>query len=393
MSKANETKHTHIANGLNFSLLVTSVSFSFALFCDDTCFENSLIEFQTNGMPFDLKSVDSSPVLYGTVMKWNWKTYGNSSASVPGKLILGDNGERCFFSNSCKPGGACTGLKMVSFRFGGAKNPPDNVNCVRMLPLVDEHERNPSIVSADFDIKMAADCCNPFDKWSDWKWWSSSICCDVLRIHLSVRPDIEIPPLALSVDECADVERTNWRMCFCWAVKNAPCDEDDESGCCKKLVNLLFMVPPEDELVVVVLENFCTCFSVTILTVDCAFNCCTNVDDAPDNDCWSIYVDAEELDDCKLWLRVFDLFVLVADFTLFTVVAVDVEVVVDNLSSSSSSFGSPGAVIIYFGGSASSTDMICLLIFVHFAFILNIFLFQVPFFLLIYWTLRKIHYL
>ena len=52
---------------------------------------------------------------------------------------------------------------MVSLRFGGAKNPPLNVNCVRILPDVAEHDRNPSIVSADLEIRMAADCCNPFD--------------------------------------------------------------------------------------------------------------------------------------------------------------------------------------------------------------------------------------
>lgn len=34
------------------------------------------------------------------------KTYGNRSASGPGKLIRGDNGERCFLSKSCRPGGA-----------------------------------------------------------------------------------------------------------------------------------------------------------------------------------------------------------------------------------------------------------------------------------------------
>lgn len=34
------------------------------------------------------------------------KTYGNRSASVPGKLMRGDNGERCFRSKSCSPGGA-----------------------------------------------------------------------------------------------------------------------------------------------------------------------------------------------------------------------------------------------------------------------------------------------
>lgn len=53
---------------------------------------------------------------------------------------------------------------MVNFRFGGAKNPPDNVSWVRMLPdVVDEQDRKPSIVSADLEIKMAADCCKPFE--------------------------------------------------------------------------------------------------------------------------------------------------------------------------------------------------------------------------------------
>lgn len=61
------------------------------------------------------------------------KTYGNRSASGPGKLIRGDSGERCFLSNSCKPGGAWIGLKMVSLRFGGAKNPPDSVRCGRVV--------------------------------------------------------------------------------------------------------------------------------------------------------------------------------------------------------------------------------------------------------------------
>ena len=92
----------------------------------------------------------------------------------------------------------------------------------------------------------------------------------MLRIHFSALDEMEIPPAALSVDECADVERTNWRTCFCCAVKNcAPCDVAVVSGCCKKLVNLLFVPLADVELVVVVLlENFCTCFSVTIFMLD-----------------------------------------------------------------------------------------------------------------------------
>lgn len=92
-----------------------------------------------------------------------YETYGKSSVSVPGKLIRGDNGERFFLSRSWRPGGAWIGLKMVSFRFGGAKNPPDSVSWVRILLDVVDDDRIPSMVSADFEISMAADCCNPFE--------------------------------------------------------------------------------------------------------------------------------------------------------------------------------------------------------------------------------------
>lgn len=302
----------------------------------------------------------------GRTRQWNriymfMITYGNSSASGPGKLIRGDNGERCFFSISCSPGGAWTGLKMVNLRFGGAKNPPDSVSWVRILFDVDnDADRMPSIVSADLEIKMEADCCNPPFEYSVVKlWWSSSICCDVLRIHFSVLPEMmDIPPAALSVDECADVERTNWRTCFCCAVKNvAPCDDAVESGCCKKLVNLLFVPLADVELLLLVvvvcwvLENFCTCFSVTIFMLDWALSCCiNNVLDT----LWS-HVDTLAVDDdCKLWLRV------LCAFVVLTVVAVDwpvAVVVVDDLSSSSSFFSSPGAVTMYCGGSVSSTDI------------------------------------
>lgn len=195
-------------------------------------------------------------------------------------------------------------------------------------------------------------------------------------MHFSALPEIEMPLApALSVDECADVERTNCRTCFCCAVKNvAPCDDADVSGCCKKLVNLLFIPLVDVELLLLVavvwlLENFCTCFSVTIFMLDWALSCCINVD-AVDVSWWSpvVVVDVDDADadaivvvddDCKLWLRVFgDLFVLT--FTAVAVdlaVAVDVVVVVDDLSSSSSLFSSPGAVTMYCGGSASSTDI------------------------------------
>lgn len=284
--------------------------------------------------------------------------------------MRGESGERCFLSKSCRPGGACIGLKMVNLRFGGAKKPPDNVSWVRMLPVVDEHERKPSMVSADLDIKMAADCCKPFEYSVVKLWWSSSICWDVLRMHFSALPEMEMPPPALSVDEWADVERTNCRTCFCCAVKNvAPCDDNDVSGCCKKLVNLLFVPLADVEVLLLVavvwlLENFCTCFSVTILMLDWALSCCISV--AFDVNCSPVIVvaaadddDVVVEDDCKLWLRVFgDLFVLT--FTAVAVdlaVAVDVVVVVDDLSSSSSLFSSPGAVTMYCGGSASSTDI------------------------------------
>lgn len=165
---------------------------------------------------------------------------------------------------------------------------------------------------------------------------------------------MDMPPAALSVDEWADVERTNWRTCFCCAVKNVePCDVSDVSGCCKKLVNLLFIPLADVELlllvaVVWVLVNFCTCFSATIFTVDWALSCCIN--DVLKT-LWS-HVDTAALDDdCKLWLRV-----LCALF-IFTLTALDVVVVVDDLSSSSSFFSSPGAVTIYCGGSVSSTDI------------------------------------
>lgn len=268
-------------------------------------------------------------------------------------------------------------LTMVSLRFGGAKNPPDNVSCVRILLDVAELERKPSMVSADFDMRMAADCCNPLFVYSLEKlWWSSSICCDVLRMHFSALPEIEMPPAALSVDECADVERTNWRTCFCCAVKNvAPCDIVEVSGCCKKLVNLLFVPVADVELLLLVvvavvvwlLENFCTCFSVTIFMLDCALSCCSN-DVAFEVICWSMLPplmpapppDIVVVDDCKLWLRVlWVLFILT--FTAVAVdlaVAVDVVVVVDDLSSSSSLFSSPGAVTMYCGASNSSTDIL-----------------------------------
>lgn len=243
---------------------------------------------------------------------------------------------------------------MVSFRFGGAKNPPDNVSCVRMLPDVEEHDRMPSIVSADLEMRMAADCCSPFEYSVVKLWWSSSICCDVLRIHFSDLAEMDMPAAPLSVDECADVDRTNWRTCFCCAVRNvAPCDDEDVSGCCKKLVNLLFTPLAELLLVAVVvdwlLENFCTCFSVTIFMLDWALSCCTSV--AFKTVAWSHATAV--VDDCKLWLRV--LWVLFI-FTL-TAVAVDAVVVVDDLSSSSSLFSSPGAVTMYCGGSVSSTDI------------------------------------
>lgn len=247
---------------------------------------------------------------------------------------------------------------MVNFRFGGASNPPDNVKWVRILAPPAEHDKffMPSMVSADFDIKMAADWWNPF-ACSMVKLWSkpSSCCCDALRIHFA--------PLGLSVDECADVERTNWRTCFCWAVKKvAPCDETVESGCCKKLVNFAFVAPAPLVLVdVVVVENFCTCFSVTIFMLEWALSCCISVAFDRDAD-WSTKCAVDDvLDDCRLWLRVLcDLTLVtltVVPVPAFTVVAVDVVVVVDDLSSSSSSFSSPGAVTMYCGGSASSTDI------------------------------------
>lgn len=280
-------------------------------------------------------------------------TYGNSSLSVPGKLIRGDNGDRCLFSSSCSPGGACTGLKMVNLRFGGASNPPDSVNCVRIFPPPADSDRffMPSMVSADFDIKIAADWWKPL-AWSMVKLCSkpSSCCCDALRMHFAA--------LVLSVDEWADVERTNWRTCFCWAVKKvAPCDVTVESGCCRKLVNFPFVAPVLVDVDVVV--YFCTCFSVTIFMLECALSCCINVAFDRDAD-WSRKWPVDDvLDDWRLWLRV------LCDLTLvtltvvpaFTVVADEVVVVVDDLSSSSSSFSSPGAVTMYCGGSASSTDI------------------------------------
>lgn len=194
---------------------------------------------------------------------------------------------------------------------------------------------------------------------------SSSICCDVLRMHLSDLPEMAMPvTLLLSVDEWADVERTNWRTCFCCAVKKAP-PGADVSGCCKKLVNLLF-VPVTAAvaellllllIVVWVLENFCTCFSATILTVDCALSCCIN--DAVSVLLWSPTTLTAVDDDCKLWLRVLCALVVL---TLMAVpvdwaVAVDVVVVMDDRSSSSSFLSSPGAVTMYCGGSDSSTDI------------------------------------
>lgn len=143
-------------------------------------------------------------------------------------------------------------------------------------------------------------------------------------MHFSALPEMVMPPpAALSVDECADVERTNCRTCFCCAVKNvAPCDVTDVSGCCKKLVNLLF-VPLVDVVllllvaIVWLLENFCTCFSVTIFMLDWALSCC--ISDAFVVRCSPIVVAIAVEDDCKLWLRVFgDLLVLT-----FTAVAVD----------------------------------------------------------------------
>lgn len=188
---------------------------------------------------------------------------------------------------------------------------------------------------------------------------SSSICCDVLRMHLSDDlPAMEMPGALFSVDECADVERTNWRTCFCCAVKNVdPCDVTDVSGCCRKLVNLLFVPVATDAellllLVIWVVVNFC----VTILTVDWALSCC--ISDAVSELAWSLAATVVDVD-CKLWLRAFCVLIV---FTLTAVpvecaVAVDVVVVVDMLSSSSSIFSSPGAVTMYWGGSDSSTDI------------------------------------
>lgn len=145
-----------------------------------------------------------------------------------------------------------------------------------------------------------------------------------------------------SVDEWADVERTNWRTCFCCAVKNvAPCDVAVESGCCRKLVNFPLVVDDvdvdDDELV-----NFCTCFSATMFILDWAFNCCANELDK--FDC-STNVD-DILEDCRLWLRVLcDTFFVLTD------------TLTSDLSSAPSS---PGAVTIYWGFSVSSTDIFLL---------------------------------
>ncbi|KAI9590507.1 hypothetical protein GQX74_008674 [Glossina fuscipes] len=88
-------------------------------------------------------------------------TYPNISASLPGKLIRGDKGERpARFIMSCRPGGACIGLNMVILRLGGARKPPDKVRWVR-APVEVEAVANDfvSIVSADFEIKIDDDCC------------------------------------------------------------------------------------------------------------------------------------------------------------------------------------------------------------------------------------------
>lgn len=198
-----------------------------------------------------------APNIYGTNTQ---STHPKRSASLPGKLMRGDNGDRPErFSRSCRPAGACMGLKMVILRFGGANRPPDNVSCVRMPADCDDVFI--SMVSADLEIKIEEDCCRPSLLVDNFVIPASavnsavavsSICVEALRIHLSGRWPPNEPLMGCAVaSECAEVERTNCRTCFWWAVRKLPLFEligwPVVSGCCKKLLKFVFV--DEDEVV------------------------------------------------------------------------------------------------------------------------------------------------
>lgn len=153
--------------------------------------------------------------------------------------MRGERGERpARLSMSCSPGGACMGLNMVILRLGGARKPPLSVNCVRMP--CDEELLFISMVSADLEMSIDEDCCSPSldidscmlpspSGTSPLAAVASSICVDALRMHFSGRAPLTGVMLA-AASEWAEVERTNCRTCFWWAVRK-PC----ASGCCKKL--------------------------------------------------------------------------------------------------------------------------------------------------------------
>ncbi|KAI8033068.1 hypothetical protein M5D96_014177 [Drosophila gunungcola] len=136
---------------------------------------------------------------------------------------------------SCRPGGAWMGLRMVIFRLpGGARKPPLRVSWVRMP--ADEELLFISMVSADLEMSIEEDCCRPsllIDSCMEpplaelstrlstpptLPLLGSSICVEALRMHFSGRPE-PVPPTPAAASECADVERTNCRTCFWWAVK------------------------------------------------------------------------------------------------------------------------------------------------------------------------------
>lgn len=302
--------------------------------------------------------------------------------SLPGNPMRGDNGERpaCRRSISCRPGGAWIGLNMVNFRFGGAKKPPDNVSCVRIAPVV--IHLVVSMVSADFEIRIDDDCCNALLVviiwcccwyWCCWSvtipppsvhppisiWAASSAVSatwvDALRWYLSGLVDDDddgigggnpAAGLVTPVSECADVERTNWRTCFCWAVRNVvPWCDDWASGCWRKLWNFPFEV---DDLV----EDCWKCFSlVTMLALDWALCWCWIKLDVDEDDWLVSATIVLDVLDCKLWLR--ELCEMLRELLFDTVELPDLVVVVMLVelvaATCWSSSASPGVVTMYWG--------------------------------------------